>query len=156
MKVNDTFSGVKVQENGIPQGSVVSPTLFILKINGIINKLPSTHDHHSFLYMDDLMITMRHSDMRTIGFSLQSSVDGLSVWSERNGFKFSSAETSIMHFTDKNGLYLPPTINVNGQNISYSDNINFLGLMGKETVMETAYYRSEVPLPESDEYFEDD
>ena len=51
VKVNDTFSGVKVQENGIPQGSVVSPTLFTLKINEII----------------DLMITMRHSNLRIIG-----------------------------------------------------------------------------------------
>ena len=111
VKVNDTFSDVKVQENGILQGSVVSLTPCIPKINRIINELPSTDNHHSFLYMDDLMITMRHSDLMTIGVSLQSSVDGLSVWSERNSFKFSSAKTSIMHFTDKNGLYLPPSIN---------------------------------------------
>ena len=39
VKVNEILSDTKVQKEGIPQGSVNSPTLFILKMNKIAAKL---------------------------------------------------------------------------------------------------------------------
>ena len=40
VKVNVVLSDTKVQTKGIAQGSVVSPTFFILNINKIVAKLP--------------------------------------------------------------------------------------------------------------------
>ena len=62
VKVNEILSDTKVQTEGIPQESVVSPTSFILKINKIVAKLPNDNKFHMSLYMDDLQISYRHPD----------------------------------------------------------------------------------------------
>ena len=41
VKVNEILSDTKIQTESMPQGSVVSPTFFILKINKIIPQLPN-------------------------------------------------------------------------------------------------------------------
>ena len=52
--INSTILDVKNQEEGIPQGSILSVTLLNIKINNIIKELPSGID--GFLYVDDLMM----------------------------------------------------------------------------------------------------
>ena len=41
IKVNEIVSDTKAQTEGISQGSVVSPSFFILKINKILAELPN-------------------------------------------------------------------------------------------------------------------
>ena len=54
VKVNEVLCFAKVQTESIPQGSVVSPTVFIQKINKIVSKLPSDNRFQISLYMNDL------------------------------------------------------------------------------------------------------
>ena len=48
------MSGRKVQQIGVPQGSVLSVTLFALKINDIIGQIPKDLHFHYSLYVDDV------------------------------------------------------------------------------------------------------
>ena len=50
VKVSSSLSNVRYSENGIPQGSVLTPTL--LKI--MINDLPESFQSSSALFADDL------------------------------------------------------------------------------------------------------
>ena len=51
VRVGDTFSGPHLQEMGVPQGSILSVTLFSVKINNIVRSVcPGVE---SFLYVDD-------------------------------------------------------------------------------------------------------
>ena len=60
-----TLPDFHIQEEGVLQGSVLSVTLFSLKINDILNVLPQTV--HGNLYVDDLNIFFfRGKDMRCI------------------------------------------------------------------------------------------
>ncbi|GBL55403.1 hypothetical protein AVEN_232920-1, partial [Araneus ventricosus] len=52
VKVESEFSDFFIQEEGVPQGSVLSVTLFILKINAILKQLPTSV--RGYLYVDDL------------------------------------------------------------------------------------------------------
>ena len=54
VKVNKFLSDTKVQTQRIPQGSVVSPTFFILKINKNVAEMPNDNRFQISLYMDDL------------------------------------------------------------------------------------------------------
>ena len=64
VKVGSSFSDVYEQEQGVPQGSILSPTLFNIKINNIIKCLDD--DVNCSLYVDDFLICYRSKDMKTI------------------------------------------------------------------------------------------
>jgi len=59
------------QETTVPQGSIISTTLFIIKINNIIER------------------------------KLQLSIYKLEQWADLNGFKFSQDKTKVIHFCHK-------------------------------------------------------
>ena len=62
--MQNTLSQINLQENGIPQGSILSVTLFVVKIDSIAKLIPQTLRFQASLYMDDLQISYRQSDLR--------------------------------------------------------------------------------------------
>ena len=62
--VDTIFSSVRNQEEGVPQGSILSVTLFNMKINNITKELPSRVD--GSLYVDDFMICCKLKYIHTI------------------------------------------------------------------------------------------
>jgi len=49
------------QETGVPQGSIISTTLFIIKIDNVTKSL--SPDVHHFIYVDDFVICYSSSNM---------------------------------------------------------------------------------------------
>ena len=49
VKVNKILFGTKIQTEYIPQGSVVSPTFFILKINRVVAQSPNDNRYHTVI-----------------------------------------------------------------------------------------------------------
>ena len=54
VRVGSTLFDLYYQDQGVPQESIFSTTLFNIKINNIVNCLDNKTD--SFLYVDDLGI----------------------------------------------------------------------------------------------------
>lgn len=127
VKLNQTLSTKHSQQNGIPQGSVVSPTLFLLKINGITENINDPCVMIS-LYMDDFQLSVSHRSLPEIGDKLQQNINHIAVWSDREGYKVSPSKTTATHFTDKPGIFLPPALSYKGRDIQYTDTFKFLGL----------------------------
>ena len=71
VRIGSTFSDSQIQLNGIPQGSVISVTLFAMKIDQIID-IPSEDGFHASLFMDDLQVGFRHHDLGVIESKLQA------------------------------------------------------------------------------------
>jgi len=85
------LSGLFDQEMGVPQGSVLSVTLFALKINSIVRAISPGVE--CLLYVDDFLIVYRSKYMPVIEHHLQRSLNMLSHWADTNGFKYSSSKT---------------------------------------------------------------
>ena len=64
VRVGSCLSDVYKQEMGVPQGSILSVTLFILKINSIIKCLPA--EVRGSLYEDDFLICFRSKSVVAI------------------------------------------------------------------------------------------
>ena len=88
VEVNEILSDTKVHTEGIPRGSVVSPTFFILKIKKIIAKMPNDNRFQISLYMDDLKISYRHSNWKVVQRKLQDSKNIVKKFAQKNGFDF--------------------------------------------------------------------
>ena len=67
--LGSTLSDPFEQEMGVPQGSILSVTLFSLKINSLAKVL--SKDIHGSLYVDDFLISYRAKNTRTCERQLQ-------------------------------------------------------------------------------------
>ena len=127
VRVGDTLSNPHEQEMGVPQGSILSVTLFSVKINNIVKSVcPGVE---CFLYVDDFCICYRSKHMHTIERQLQQVLNKLSKWSSENGFKFSKSKTKCMHFCQSRKLHLDPELTLDGVQIEVVPELKFLGLL---------------------------
>ena len=127
VKIGSTLSDLFRQEVGVPQGSILSPTLFMLKINDITKCLNQGVD--SSLYVDDFLISLKGRNMLTTERQLQSCLNKLEKWCNENGFKFSPTKTVCVHFSQRRGLYPDPSLTLNGGQIPVVDQTKFLGII---------------------------
>ena len=127
VRVGDTFSNPHKHEMGVPQGSILSITLFSVKINNIVKSICPGEE--CFLYVDDLCICYRSKHMHTIERQLQQVLNNLSKWSSENGFKFSKTKTKCMHFCQSRKLHLDPELTLDGIQIEVVPEFRFLGLL---------------------------
>ena len=127
VKVGSTLSELHNQEQGVPQGSILSVTLFSLKINNIVKTLNPGVD--CSLYVDDFLICYRSKNMHTIERQLQQNLNNIQEWATRNGFKFSKSKTVCMHFCQLRKAHDDPVLTLGGQPIPVVEETKFLGVI---------------------------
>ena len=127
VRVGTTLSDLQGQEEGVPQGSILSVTLFSIKINNIVKALNPGVD--CSLYVDDFLICYRSKHMHTIERQLQQCLNKIQKWALENGFKFSKTKTQCMHFCQLRGLHNDPVLKLDGVEIPVVDQYKFLGVI---------------------------
>lgn len=127
VRLGNTLSNVYEQENGVPQGSVLSVTLFILKINSVAEVIP--HPVQYSLYVDDIQISYSSCNLSICERQIQLTVNRLEKWATENGFKFSPEKSACMCFSRKRGLIPEPSISLYGKEIPVKSEYKFLGLV---------------------------
>ena len=103
VRVGSSLSDYYDQEQGVPQGGVLSTTLFSIKINDIVKCLGNLTD--CSLYVDDFCICYRSKSMATIERQLQQNLNEIENWATSNGFKFSKSKTQCVHFCQLRKLH---------------------------------------------------
>ena len=98
VRVGSTLSDLYDQEQGVPQGSILSTTLFNIKINNIVNCLDTKTD--GSLYVDDFGICYRSKNMRTIERHLQQSINRIEDWPQTTASNFPSRKRSAFIFVN--------------------------------------------------------
>ena len=87
VRVRSIYSEPYSQEAGVPQGSIISVTLFSLNINIIVSCL--LPDIKCSLYVHDLAIYYSSSHIPSFERKLHQSLNRLGSWCDKNGFTFS-------------------------------------------------------------------
>ena len=96
VRIDSMLSNIQTQEEGVPQGSILSVTLSNIEINCITNCLNPGVDKH--LIVDDFCITSTSKYIHTAECQLQQGINKINKWAIINGFKISKAKTQCMHF----------------------------------------------------------
>ena len=123
--IDSTLSDVKNQEESILQSSILSVTLFNIKISNVIKELPSGID--GSLYVDDFMICFKSNYIHTIEQKLQQGLKKISRWATVNGFRFSKTKTKCVHFCHKKKLHNACSLKCDGSEIPVVGEYKFLG-----------------------------
>ena len=127
VRVGSTLSDLYDQEQGVPQGAILSTTLFNVKLNDIINCLDYKTD--GSLYVDDFCICFRSKNMRTIERHLQQCLNRIEDRATRNGFKFSKSKTQCVHFCQQRKIHNDPALYIYGSQIPVVAESKFLGVI---------------------------
>ena len=102
VRVGAFLSSPTTKIYGIPQGSVISPTLFLIMINTIaadINTL-FRHTHHS-IFADDVALWCVHKSVDRAAQILQESLYMISEWCGSWGLKISVSKSVSEVFTKR-------------------------------------------------------
>ena len=127
VRCGNTYSRTFHQENGVPQGSVLSVTLFGIAINSIAKSLPPYIG--TTLFVDDFSIFFRSPLLASIQEKLQLALCNLEIWSKETGFRFSVEKTVCVHFTRLRGIHPHPELKLNNSVLPYVENVRYLGLI---------------------------
>lgn len=126
VKLGTTLSREFVQENGVPQGGVLSATLFLIKINSISQVIPPSVQYS--LYVDDLQISVSSCNFSICERGVQLTINNMVKWANNNGFTFSTEKTSCVLFSRKRGPAPEPTLTMYDVSIQNKAMQKFLGL----------------------------
>ena len=92
-RVDDSYSSPGFPTSGVPQGSVLGPSLF----SAFINDLPSVLPPDSVvLFADDTAIYIINSNLSSLNASLQKCLDAANLWMARNGLRLNENKTKCM------------------------------------------------------------
>jgi hypothetical protein len=120
-----TSSWSKV-EQGIPQGSILGPLLFLLFINDLPKFLNDTSA--PILFADDTSILILHQNSLIFYKTINDVLQTLNAWFKQNLLSLNLAKTHFIKFVSKNNKFSELNINFGNKSISVTDCTRFLGL----------------------------
>ena len=126
VRIGNTLADIFEHEQGVPQGSILSPSLFGIKINDIVKCVKNVDCSH---FVDDFGIFISSKNMESIQFKLQRCLNNIEDWATENGFKFYKTKTKCVHFCQIRHLHLDPHLTIYGSPIPVVREAKFLGLL---------------------------
>lgn len=98
VKVNNTSSDGMISQFGVPQGSKLGPTLYIIYANEMLRCL---NNSTVFAYADDTAIVVNNKNLNIATQTMQTQLDLATKWCHDHGLIINATKTKIMHIKPK-------------------------------------------------------
>ncbi|XP_055593395.1 uncharacterized protein LOC129744736 [Uranotaenia lowii] len=125
--VNNSLSSPRQMPTGVPQGSVISPTLFLIAINSIFKIIPE--NIKILVYADDILLISISAFARLTRIRLQTALDKIAIWAPKIGFRFSPDKSKLLHLgPNRKKLKKLPPLKLFNQSIPFVHSFRLLGV----------------------------
>lgn len=125
--VNGTLSGCHSIPFGLPQGSVLSPTLY----NVFTSDVEKVGDVVYGFFADDTSFLTTHDDAKIVTTKLQHAQNKLEEYQHRWRIKINPLKTQIVFFTKRRAVHHFPSsmLKINGIPVKWTTEGKYLGLI---------------------------
>lgn len=125
--VQGQTSSLRKLANGVPQGSVLAVTFFLLAIGSIRDYIQP--DTFIEMFADDITVGVTSSNVRHARQKLQSVVKQLEQWCSKTGFTISTSKTVAMHICHKRSHFRKqPALTLGRNKIQFVGSHKILGV----------------------------
>ena len=127
VRLGDATSSARIMRQGLPQGAVLSPLLFVLYINNLAKLLPE--EATNALFADDVTTACTDRRKEEAERLAQRVVDIVVNWSEDWKLKLNSSKSEVGFFsTYSHDAKWEPSITIGGSRIPYKKYPRMLGV----------------------------
>ena len=125
VQVNGSYSRKKTICNGVPQGGVLSPTLFLIFINDIMENIP--RKIQGAMYADDLVLWQSEENLQVARYRIQEALQRLEEWTKMWHVKLNPTKTTFTVFSLSTKI---PTVSltINGHALQHENSPTYLGV----------------------------
>lgn len=128
VRINDAYSDQKDIPWGVPQGSVLSPTLYNIFISDLPRNL--SDQTHIVLYADDTVLYTSDRKISLINTRLQKSAKTVGDYYKKWKIKINADKTALTCFTKRLTKQLPDEIlDINQTEIKWTKEMKYLGMI---------------------------
>lgn len=124
MQTDDGPTSEHYTHRGVPQGGVLSPTLFNLVLIGLVERIPDSVQIS--LYADDICAWTSGVTRPQVRARLQKAANSISAYLREQGLEISPEKSALVAFTRKAMTSFPITID--GHSVCYARTHRFLGV----------------------------
>ena len=115
--IGSNLSNIQNRRKWVPQRSILSVTIFSIKINIITNYLNPVVDKYLFIHDFSIISTFKYMHKA----ELQLGIKIINKWAMINGFKIAKIKTQCVHFCQLRKMNNNPTLNMDGSEIPVVD-----------------------------------
>lgn len=98
--IGNTLSTTQTLENGVPQGTVIAVTAFLIRMTEVEAFVPAGVEIK--LYADDILLSATGCKAGVVRDKLQKAVEAVEAWAILYGFRLSAPKSELLHICRKN------------------------------------------------------
>lgn len=127
VSANGHISSSRIAENGVPQGSILSVTLFLIAMQPIFTKIPPNAE--ILLYADDVILVVKGSNRQLLRQIMNKTVRSVTEWANSVGFSIAPTKSKLLHCCRLRHRKRGRAIKINGASIAHVRKMRILGIM---------------------------
>ena len=121
--VNNCCSDYQTITCGVPQGSILGPTLFSLYINDIVNDSNFT----TRLFADDTVLMLHEKNLSVLNTKVNSELHKIQLWLSKNKLSLNYSKITYMVIAPKRGTIEKFSVSLDGNELSRCESAKYLG-----------------------------